>query len=396
MPATDLETQIVEIQTALLNRSDELGVIVADTVWREVDYYADTGQISRDDLIANCIESLRLIFDVLDAAATFDTALAARTGVARARAGIPLPEIMDAYRIGCRLTWEEIVTLAATRPHISREALIRASARIWLAQDVYTHAMASAYRETMTNRVLTQAAEQAALVEALIDGRIVEQANLWEIAAMLRLPARGPYVVVAAECASLGRSALPGIEAKLSDVGIASAWRLLPDVQLGLAHVGSDAQFETLKQTLTRIAATPIGVSSRFDDLSQTPQGVTYARIALSAKRSDSSLLSVFEAEPLAVAAVSAPPRVMKQISNTVFAGFADLEERDRETLFTTFRMWLNVDGSITDAADRLYCHPNTVRHRLRRIEERTGRSLSRPRDLAELCLAFEIDLRLP
>ena len=37
-----------------------------------------------------------------------------------------------------------------------------------------------------------------------------------------------------------------------------------------------------------------------------------------------------------------------------------------------------------------------TVRHRLHRIEELTGRSLSRPRDLAELCLVFEVERRLP
>jgi hypothetical protein len=33
------------------------------------------------------------------------------------------------------------------------------------------------------------------------------------------------------------------------------------------------------------------------------------------------------------------------------------------------------------------FVEANTVRHRLRRIEKRTGRSLSRPRDVAELCL---------
>jgi hypothetical protein len=37
----------------------------------------------------------------------------------------------------------------------------------------------------------------------------------------------------------------------------------------------------------------------------------------------------------------------------------------------------------------------NTVRHRLRRTEKHTGRSLSRPRDVAELCLAFEVHRRL-
>ena len=48
------------------------------------------------------------------------------------------------------------------------------------------------------------------------------------------------------------------------------------------------------------------------------------------------------------------------------------------------------------NAAAKIYCHPNTVRHRLHRIEELTDRSLSRPKDVAELCLAFEVELRLP
>ncbi|WP_420891377.1 helix-turn-helix domain-containing protein [Mycobacterium riyadhense] len=52
--------------------------------------------------------------------------------------------------------------------------------------------------------------------------------------------------------------------------------------------------------------------------------------------------------------------------------------------------------GAINAAAEQLYCHPNTIRHRLHRIEERTGRSTAHPRELAELCLAFEIDLQLP
>jgi PucR C-terminal helix-turn-helix domain len=35
-------------------------------------------------------------------------------------------------------------------------------------------------------------------------------------------------------------------------------------------------------------------------------------------------------------------------------------------------------------------CHPDTVRHRRRRIETLTGRSLSDPLGVKELCLALE------
>jgi DNA-binding PucR family transcriptional regulator len=64
--------------------------------------------------------------------------------------------------------------------------------------------------------------------------------------------------------------------------------------------------------------------------------------------------------------------------------------------LLNTFRAWVEAGGSASDTAAAIYCHPNTVRHRLHRIEELTGRTLSRPKDIAELCLAFEVERRLP
>ncbi|MDT5193558.1 MAG: hypothetical protein QOG79_3537 [Mycobacterium sp.] len=85
---------------------------------------------------------------------------------------------------------------------------------------------------------------------------------------------------------------------------------------------------------------------------------------------------------------------MVKSVGN-VFDGFRDLPDDDHEILFETFRVWQDTDASVSGAAEVLICHPNTVRHRLRRIEYHTGRSLSRPRDVAELCLAFEVRRRL-
>jgi DNA-binding PucR family transcriptional regulator len=78
---------------------------------------------------------------------------------------------------------------------------------------------------------------------------------------------------------------------------------------------------------------------------------------------------------------------MVKSVGN-VLDGFRDLPDDDRKILFDTFRAWLDNDSSVRATAQQLAVHPNTVRHRLRRIENHTGRSLSRPRDVAELCLA--------
>ena len=56
--------------------------------------------------------------------------------------------------------------------------------------------------------------------------------------------------------------------------------------------------------------------------------------------------------------------------------------------LLDTLNAYLDHDGSAERAAEVLYCHPNTVRYRLRRLQELTGRSLSDPHGIAELAAA--------
>jgi DNA-binding PucR family transcriptional regulator len=74
-----------------------------------------------------------------------------------------------------------------------------------------------------------------------------------------------------------------------------------------------------------------------------------------------------------------------------ILGKFDDLSSDEKEVLFDTFRAWLANKGGVNDAAAQLHVHPNTVRYRLHRIERQTGRSLSVPAELAEMCLAFEV-----
>lgn len=45
-------------------------------------------------------------------------------------------------------------------------------------------------------------------------------------------------------------------------------------------------------------------------------------------------------------------------------------------------------EGGAEQAAEVLFCHANTVRYRLKRLQELTGLTLSEPRDLAVLTAA--------
>jgi hypothetical protein len=387
---TDVDDQIQGIASELASRVDELAHAVACAVRAEVAFYQSTGVVTNDELLTSSAENLRLALKCLETAEGFDTSPAVATGSKRAAAGVPLPAVMDAYRIASHHLWDAVVQIATTRPRVSRDVLIQATTRIWHIQDAYTDAMTSAYRQQTTQQVLEDEAERAALTEALIDGRTLTEYTVWEVAQLLRLPISGPYVVVAASCPAVGKQALPGIAAKLRSADIFSAWRLLPDIQIGIAHVSTESKRDAVVELLERQATTRVGVSPPFNDLTDTAQALRYARVALNTRNSRTGGVTVFEDSLLAVAAVSAP-EVTNKVAALILRQFDDLSSAEKGVLFQTFRAWAANKGSVADTAAQLFCHPNTVRHRLHRIEAQTGRSLAVPNQLAELCLAFEI-----
>lgn len=196
-------------------------------------------------------------------------------------------------------------------------------------------------------------------------------------------------------CSIAAPLALPGISAKLRAVDIFSAWRLLPDIQVGIAQVPSDRRRDTMLELIERLAIKRIGISPQFHELTNTAQALRYVRVALSARSSKNGGVTVFDNSVLAVAAVSAP-EVTEKVASVILGQFDDLATEEKNVLFDTCRAWLANKGSVANAAARLHVHPNTVRHRLHRIERQTDRSLMVPDQLAELCLAFAVRENMP
>jgi sugar diacid utilization regulator len=266
--------------------------------------------------------------------------------------------------------------------------------RIGRFAELIATAVVAGYRDEQKRQLLAEASQRASLIDALLEGRAFDEWSLREVAGSLRLPINGPFVVVAAHVPTGGDEPLREIESKLRSLDIFSAWRLLPDVQVGIVHVKSDQKLDIVVALMSRTTTARVGVSAAFGDLRDTPRALHVARMMLRGPTGSTSSVAVFDGSILATAAVSAP-QVMIQTVAAALDGFGDLPDEEREMLFETFRVWQDTDASVGGAAAVLICHPNTVRHRLRRIEKRTGRSLSRPKDVAELCLAFEVHRRL-
>ena len=386
--------QVADVADAVYRRTDEVSILLARAITREVRLCGPTAAVPFDVVAAGCAANMRAIFGAIAAGGDFNVTAATRLGVERARDGVPLSSVMEAYRVGFRRVWEAVAAEAETRPWMNADALRTLTAKLLTAQDVFTGAMAAGYRQEQTRRVVDDEMQRSVLIDALMHGRLSERCSLWEAADYLRLPSTGPFVVIAADIGRSGVDALPDIEAKLRSLDVSSAWRGLPDVHVGIVHVNTDRHLAAMLALVSRLAVARVGVSARFDDLRDTARGLRQARVALRGRADPGSPVSVFDGSILATAAVSAP-EVMVELASPVMECFADLADEDREILFDTFRAWRDHVGSMRTAGEMLFCHPNTVRYRMHRIEQRTGRSLTRPRDVAELCLAFEVHRRL-
>jgi sugar diacid utilization regulator len=310
--------------------------------------------------------------------------IAARVREVGVRAAVGVPIIVDGRVWGLAVvgSLQPGPMPAETEVRISRLAELTATALV------------AGYRDEQKQQLLGEGSHRLSLVDALLEGRAFDEWSLREVAGSLRLPINGPFVVVAAQVPAVGDEPLREIESKLRSLDIFSVWRPVPDVQVGIVHVKSKQNLDRVVALLSRTTTARVGVSAAFRDLRDTPQALHVARMMLRGRPDSASSVAMFDGSILATAAVSAP-QVMIQTVGAALDCFADLTDEDRATLFETFRVWQDTDASVCGAARVLICHPNTVRHRLRRIEKYTGRSLSRPRDVAELCLAFEVRRRL-
>jgi len=115
---------------------------------------------------------------------------------------------------------------------------------------------------------------------------------------------------------------------------------------------------------------------------------VRQARLAAATATSDSADIVHYGQVPVAVLLVSAPDAAIS-VARRILGPVLAPPEAECHVLLVTLTSWFAEQGATSQAADRLHVHRNTVRYRLRRVEELTGRSLTPPSGIAELHLAW-------
>jgi PucR C-terminal helix-turn-helix domain/GGDEF-like domain len=376
-----------ELLKRVLEQSDIRG--------KQSDIYGDDRLVPIADLRQSLQDNLTFVFTNLGHPGTHDLAGPRRTGRRRAEQGAPLAAVQSSYQVGFRFLWDTLAAEAQQTGIVSDAQLVDIASDVWMLNTLYTTELATAYRDALTEQLLCRDQERSALVEALLEGRIADTATVWEAADLLGLPYQGVFVVVAAEVPAVARHALPRVESRLHVRGFGSAWRLMPEFQVGIVSLRSQRNTPAVVEILRSGAVARVGMSPVYTGLESTAQALHLARIAMASSPAGDPTVTVFDEAPLPALVVSSPSTSYR-VTNMILGPLLDINPDERDMLLDTLAAFFEFQGSAVEAGKYLYCHPNTVRHRLHRIERQTGRSLRNPRSSAELFIAMEALRRLP
>jgi len=358
----------------------------------EIPFYAGQDIVTPDDLH----ESVRANIDYLLASLTGTAApnLSAphATGRARAAQGAPLAEMLTAYRVGVAELWSAVAATARDLPGVPADDVIDLAGAAFAAQNTYSDAALAAYRDEAREILRTRERERAALVEVILTGAAAK-GTLWEVANALRLPLDGAFLVIAAET-ELGHDPLPRAESALAVLDVRSVWRLDAELSLGVLSLPDRSRNGAVLTVLDRHATRRIGASPVFAELHQASWALDLARLALGS-HSESTGVTQFRDSPIDLLVAAAPHAALKA-ARAVLGGLLAVPEDELALLLGTFEAWVRASGSASVAGAELFCHPNTVRYRLRRIEAGSGRVLANPGGVAELVTAVRAWRELP
>lgn len=378
---------VTELAKALTRRLEDLVVGSAETIVREIEIYRTSG-VKPESLHASLRTNIGLTLAHLTDGEQLDLSGPAATGRTRALQGVPLPEVLRAYQLSFAYFWEQLLLEADRSVPEAHLALLRAATRIWGISESYSTAVTAAYRDALAERLVETDRRRSALVAALVDGPPPGSDTVWEIARMLGFPYEGTFVLVAAEVPSAGEPPLPGLDVRCQAIDVASAWRAQPGYEIGVLSCPGQRAVEPVLEALRSMAAGRVGVSPVYGRLDQTPRSLRYAQVALESLPLGAPGVRQLEDTPLTEMVMNNLETTRRAV-NRILGSVLSLPESDRNTLLATARAWLHAHGSAAEAARALYCHQNTVRYRMRRLEEYLRGPLDDPEIVAELAMAI-------
>jgi len=290
----------------------------------------------------------------------------------RAAEGMPLEDLLHAYRLGGRLAWQAVVEAAEPE---EQGGLLLGAEILMRYIDLVSATVAQAYLDARQHAVSEEERRLRALLAALCEAEGAASADAAGLAALAGFPLAPSYRAFALTVGEEGAIRHGQLAAELRGRGILA----LTDGERGSGLLAEGQELHPPAGALCAVEpAAPRGALSA--DLERVRLVVDLGRrLGL-----DGELSAGEVALELLLAG---GPDAAEHLEARVFAPLSG-EAGRRAALQETLAAFLDAGADRRTTAASLHVHPNTLDYRLRRIEELTGLRLAVPRDLATLVLA--------
>ena len=377
----EVAARLAELVPVMSARVDAMTDRMVDVLLRTEPAYGQLAAFGGDELRASTRANLALGVRALTGPrepSAGSVSGAREVGRRRAAQGIPLEAVLRAYRLGGQVTWEELLAVSRDACGGQDPLLLEVAGSVWRTNDIHCAAVAEGYREEERRLAAVDEAARQHVLDGLLDGRGGDPVFLRTASELLGMSLSGRLLVVVAPPDAAGAPTLTEPAPALLRRGVRSVWGSHSGAQVGVVALGAGCERD-VRRWLEALARGPVGVSAVVEGAAAAAAAYRLAETA--ARTLPAGVRRVVPIdERLPEALLSNSPEISSRLVGQSFGRLLELPEEERAVLLETLAAFLAADGSPTRAADALYCHRNTVMHRLRRIESVTGRKLTDPR----------------
>ena len=326
-----------------------------------------------------CRENVELFFrSILEAKGPTDAELSPFRESAKDRAGegMPLEDLLHAYRLGGRMGWKAITDEA--RPE-ERPALLMGAERLMDYVDRVSAVVAQAYLDERQHLVSEEERRLRELFDGLVGGEPLSP-GLRELAERLGFPLAESYRPFAGTLPGQAAYEHADVAGRLRARGLLALTE--GDRVSGLAPVDSKEQLGEGEALVAVGEPTPRAqLAEALDELRLLVE--LGRRLGHEGGRLEPD---AFVAELL----LARSPRLAEVARRRALGPLEEYARKRGSDLVDTLEAFLAADLDRRRAAAALHVHPNTLDYRLKRVEELTGLNLARADDLTLTALALK------
>jgi hypothetical protein len=295
----------------------------------------------------------------------------------RASEGMPLEDLLHAYRLGGRLAWEEMTVQTRLE---ERGALPELAGLVMDYLDDVSSAVANSYLEERQHLV----SEEERGLRILLDALCREPelgASARTLMERLRFPLVASYLPFAATLRRGGARAHSQLAARLRDRGL-----LAVTEGERVAGLAAHEQQGALEEHWGEHA---VLVAGELLPRALLSTGLEEVRLAADLAQRAGRAGTVGVADLVPEMLLTRSPRLAGLLCSRTLGPLTGSVGGRSPDLVGTLRTLFAEGLNRRRAAASLHVHPNTLDYRLRRIEELTGLDLAMPRDIA--CLELSL-----